>query len=61
VAKRGLLRPLGWSRSWHAVFLAVSLPSAATADEMKIDLCHAGIVDLLSFPEHVNKLRGLTR
>jgi hypothetical protein len=35
--------------------------SAASAEEMKIDLCHAGVVDLLSFPDHLNKLRGMTR
>ena len=43
-----------------AAFFAAA-PSAAVAEDMKIQLCYAGIVDLLSFPEHVKKLRGMTR
>lgn len=44
-----------------AAFLAALLPSAAPAEEKKIALCHAGIVDLPSFSEHVKKLRGMSR
>ena len=53
-----MLRPLALA---GAALLTVSLPTAAAAAEMKIKLCHAGIVDLPGFPAHVKKLRGMTR
>lgn len=39
-----------------ALFVAC-VPSAAVARGNNIALCHAGIVDLLSFPEHIKNLR----
>jgi hypothetical protein len=41
--------------------LVILLPSVAAAEGMKVTVCHAGIVDLLSFSAHVKKLRGMTR
>ena len=44
-----------------ALFLAASLPFVASAKERKVALCHAGVVDLLSFSTHVKNLRGMSR
>ena len=49
-----------WMRLLAFAWIGVAVPSAAFAGE-KIPLCHAGVVDLLSFVDHVQKLRGMSR
>jgi hypothetical protein len=39
---------------------SLAIPSPVFAGE-KIALCHAGVIKLLSFAEHVKTLRGMTR
>jgi hypothetical protein len=49
-----------WRNRLIAIYLiAFSVPSAAWAD--KIAICHAGIVTLVSFRQHVKTLRGSPR
>jgi hypothetical protein len=45
---------------WLAVVVTTWSPATAAVVE-KIALCHAGVVDLLSFPEDVKRLRSLSR
>lgn len=57
------LKPISCIFRWFAVGGALALLAAmpAAADGQKIALCHAGLIKLLGFEQHIKNLRGLNR